>query len=177
MLIFLGLMTVAGGLFLLLWYRTVVSLPVGVQPPFIHSEPFKWGIPAISAVVMTAGLYLLSQVDYWLAGAVLAGAILLSFLVVRHDRYSAELRIIHDHYRKLRAANRDMEEMEILYHTAKWRYPRWSHDRLVELVAGKDIGGLMLLMLVADNKINPISDWELYRSLKSRVEKMARTAP
>jgi hypothetical protein len=172
--VLLGLATLVGGLFLFLWYRTIASLPVRTRPRFIRRGLFKWGIPATGAAVIAAGVYLLSQVGYRLAGVVLACAAGLSFLVVKYDRYSAEMRIIHDHYRKLRAANRNMDEMELLYLTAEWRYPRWSHDRLVELVAGKDIGSLILLMLINDSRIDPISDWELYRSLKSKVEKIAR---
>ncbi len=173
MLAFLGLMTVAGGLFLFLWYRTVVSLPAGKQPLFVHHALFKWGIPVVSLTVFASGIYLVSAVKYWIAGAALAAAVLLSFLVVKLDRYSAELRIIHDHYRELRAANPGMEELEALFLTAQWRYPRWPHDRVVELVAGKDIGSLMLLMLINENKINPIADWELYRSLKAKADRVA----
>ncbi len=65
-----------------------------------------------------------------------------------------------------------MDESEVLYHTARWRYPAWQHDRLVELVAGKDIESLILLMMISENKINPISDWELYRSLKAAAARI-----
>lgn len=173
MLIFLGVMTAAGGFFLFLWYRAVVSLPINKQPLFIHTMLFKWSIPVISFTVCAAGLYLLSAISLWLAGGVLAAAVLLAFLVVKFDRYSAEMRIILDHYRKVREANPGMEELEALYLTARRRYPRWSHDRIVELVAGKDIENLILLMLINENKINPISDWELYRSLKAKAARVA----
>jgi len=43
----------------------------------------------------------------------------------------------------------------------------------VELVAGKDIENLMLLMLINENKVNPISDWELYRSSKAKAARVA----
>jgi hypothetical protein len=173
MLTFLGLMTALGGLFLYLWYRTIVSFPLKKQPLFIHPVWFKRGMPVISVTVFAAGLYMLSAVSLRLASGVLAAAIVLAFLVVKFDRYSAEMRIIYDRYRKVREANPGMEEMEILFLTGQWRYPGWSHDRLVELVAGKDIENLMLLMLINENKVNPISDWELYRSSKAKAARVA----
>jgi hypothetical protein len=172
MLTFLGVMTTAGGLFLLLWYRTVVALPVKRQPLFIHPVLFKWGIPTLSVAIFAAGGYLLSTISHGLAGAVFAAALLLFVLVAKFDRYSAEMRIIHDHYRDVREANSGLEEVEVLFITAKWRYPQWSHDRIAELVAGKNIERLILLMLINENKIDPISDWELYRSVKVRVARL-----
>ncbi len=174
--IFLGILTLIGGLFLFLWYRTVVSFPVKRQPLFIHSLAFKWGIPLISAATFTSGLYQIAAADRWLAGIVLGSALLLSFLIMKFDRYSAEMRVIYGRYRTLREANPDMQEIEVLFHTARWRYPSWPHDRIVELVAGKDIVSLMLLMLINENKINPISDWELYRSLKTKATRIAGVA-
>ncbi|HYK89253.1 MAG TPA: hypothetical protein VE398_10810 [Acidobacteriota bacterium] len=176
MLAFLGLMTASAGVFLFLWYRTIVSLPVKKQPSFIHRPLFKWGIPAVSLAVGVSGLYELVMVNLWLAGLALAAGVLLSVLIVKTDRYSAEMRIIHGYYMKLREANPGMEEMEILYLVAKWRYPQWSHDRIVELVAGKDLGNLILLMMITENKISPISDWELYRSLKARAARIVGEA-
>ena len=170
----LGIVTAAGGTFLFLWYRTLVSLPVQKQPSFIHSTPFKWGIPAISAALFFAGFYLLWTISLRLAGGVLGVAVLLAFLLLKFDRYSAEMHIVYDQYLKVRTANPGMVEMAVLLHTAELRYPQWSHDRLVELVAGKDIENLILLMLINENKINPISDWELYRSLKTKAARVVR---
>ncbi len=173
--ILLGAMTAAGGLFLYLWYRTVVSLPVRKQPAFIHGTVFKWGIPSLSLILFAAGLLLLYEVSAWLAAGTLGVGALLSYLVVKFDRYTAEMRIINDYYRKVRDANAEMDEIEVLYLTAQWRNPGWSHDRLVELVAGKDLESLILLMILNENKINPISDWELYRSLKAKAASIVRT--
>jgi hypothetical protein len=111
----------------------------------------------------------LSTVSIWLAVGALVAAVTLSLLIVKFDRYSADMRIIHDYYRNVRTANPGLEENELLFITAMWRYPQWSHDRIVELVAGKDIENLLLLMLISENKINPLTDWELYRSLKTKA--------
>jgi hypothetical protein len=174
MLAILGIMTAAGGLFLLFWYRTLVSLPVNQQPRFIYPSAFKWGIPILGVLMFALGLFLLLEVRLWIALAAFAMAAVLAALLIRFDRYSANMRLIHDRYCKIRESNPDMDEQEVLYHTAQWRYPQWSHDRQVELVAGKGIEGLLLLMVITENKVNPISDWELYRSLKAKAASIAK---
>jgi len=170
-----GAMTAAWGLFLFLWYRTVVALPAAEQPLFIRPAAFKWGVPALALVLFVTGVFLLGTVRLRLAWVAAGAAALAVVLVLKFDRYSAEIRVIHDRYRSLRQANPQTEEIEVLFHTARWRYPSWTHDRLVELVAGKDIQSLILLMLINENKINPISDWELYRALKVKIARTTRT--
>jgi len=174
MLTILGIMTVAGGLFLLFWYRTLVSLPVNQQPQFIYPAVFKWGIPILGVLICALGLFLLLEVRLWMGMAVFAVAAMLAALLIRFDRHLANMRLIHDRYCKIKESNPDMDDQEVLYHTAQWRYPDWSHDRLVELVAGKGIEGLLLLMVITENKVNPISDWELYRSLKTKAASIAK---
>ena len=169
MMILLGLMTAAGGLFLFLWYRTVVNLPRKQQPQFILPAAFRWGVPAISLILFLAGTSLIASINPMAALMTAAGSFLLSYLTIKFDRYSANARMIFGHYSRLRQANPGMEEAEVLFRTAHWRYPDWSHDRLVEMTAGKDIGSLVLLMLISEYEINPIQDWELYRSLKTKV--------
>lgn len=175
MLASLGLLI--GGFFLFLWYRTVVALPVRMRPRFVYSRIFKWGVPSLSIVLYLAGVFLLGRVDLRLTGIALAGSGLILFLALRFDRYSATARIIYDRFRAIRDDNPGMEELEVLFRTAQWRYPRWTHDRILELVAGKDVNGLILLMLVTENKINPVDDWELYRSLKSKVGRITHAQP
>jgi hypothetical protein len=170
----LGIMTVAGGLFLFLWYRTVAGLPVRQQPQFSRPAVFKWGVPAVSLAVFATGMYLLAEVSRGQAAIAAGAAALVMFLVIRFDRYSANMRLIHDHYSEVRRANPEMEEIEALFLTAAWRYPKWSHDRLVELVAGKSIEELVLLMILNEYEINPISDWELYRTLKAKAAGIVR---
>jgi len=169
MMIFLGLMTAAGGLFLFLWYRTVVGLPRKRQPQFIRPMVFRWGVPAISLVLFLAGIFLLAGTNPITASVTAAISCILAFLTIEFDRYSANVRVIHSRYLQIRQANPGLEEAEVLFRTVHWRYPEWSHDRLVEMVAGKDIGSLILLMLISEYEINPIQDWELYRSLKTKV--------
>jgi hypothetical protein len=171
-MVLLGAMTTAGGLFLFLWYRTLVSLPVRQQPGFILPSVFKWGIPAISLILFLSGLLILAALNPWYALIAGALAALLGFLLLKFDRYSADMRLIHDRYKMIREANPSMEELEVLFHTARWRYPKWTDDRVLELVAGKDIASLILVMVVSENKINPISDWELYRTLKFKVARV-----
>jgi hypothetical protein len=172
MLALAGLLVTSGGVFLFLWYRTVAGLPVARRPSFIEGLSFKWGIPGIALLLFTVGLSMLAVINVGLGSAAAGASLILLWLVIRFDRYSAVARIVYHRYTRLRDANPALEDLEVLFHTAKWRYPLWSQDRIVELVAGKDIGGLILLMLVTENKINPISDWELYRSIKRKVERI-----
>ncbi len=172
MLIVLGIMTATGGLFLFLWYRTVVGLPQKLQPQFIRPYLFKWGVPGVSFAVFASGLFLLASVHLSLAAAAVFVAVGLVYLISRLDRYSADMRIIRDRYLEIRETNNGLPDKEALLQTARWRYPDWSHDRLVELVAGKDIEGLTLLMILNEHGINPLSDWELYRSLKAKAARI-----
>jgi hypothetical protein len=169
MLMVLGLMTAAGGLFLFLWYRTVVGLPRKQQPTFIRPLVFRWGVPAVGLVLFFAGIYLIAEINVIAALAAAAVSLVLACLIIRFDRYSANARLILGRYLRIGQANPGLEEVEIQLRTARWRYPEWTHDRLVEMAAGKDIGGLILLMLISEYEINPIQDWELYRSLKAKV--------
>ncbi len=168
----LGFMTAAGGLFLFLWYRTLAGLPAKQQPQFVRPYVFKWGVPAVSLLVFLAGVVMLREVSLAQAAVALVAAAIAASLVIRFDRYTANMRLIRDRYRRIHKADPSMEEAEVLFHTAAWRYPKWTHDRLVELVAGKNLEELVLLMIINDYDINPLSDWELYRSLKSKCSKI-----
>lgn len=168
-----GVTVALAGTVVSLWYRTVVALPLARRPAYVRRALFKWGVPGLSLLLFAADLLLLNAASPLLGAVLLAALLLGGYLVIRLDACTAEMRLISDRYRRVREANPAMEEMEILFHTAAWRYTGWSHDRLVELVAGNDIEGLMLLMMVNENKINPLSDWELYRSLKSKAARIA----
>jgi len=170
----LGIMSAAGGLFLFLWYRTVAGLPVKQRPVFSRPAAFKVGVPAVSILVFAAGFFLLKAVSWSLAVISALIAVLATFVILRFDRYSANMRLIYGHYREIRRSSAGLEEIEVLFHTAAWRYPKWSHDRLVELVAGKNIEELILLMMLNEYDVNPISDWELYRSLKAKASQIVR---
>jgi hypothetical protein len=174
MIILLGLMTVAGGAFLFLWYRAVVSLPSKRQPLFIRNRAFKWGVPAASLAVFFAGLAITGVESLPAAGIAAAICVLAGCLVIRFDHYSADIKILFSRYGELKMQNPDLHPAEVLFSLASWRYPQWSHDRLVELVAGKDIEDLILLMIVNENQINPLQDWELYRKLKMTAAEIVR---
>ncbi len=174
MLILLGLMTASGGAFLFLWYRTVVCLPLKRQPFFVRTILFQRCAPALSLAVFGAGLTLIGSENLPAAGTTAALCLLAGYLILRFDRYSATMRIICSRYTELRERNPELEQMELLFHLARWRYPQWSHDRLVELVAGKDFENLLLLMIVQENEVNPLQDWELFRQLKSKVARIVQ---
>ena len=160
------------GVFALLWYRTLLRLPARRRPQFFSHPMFRYGVPAASAILLSFSLYIIARKSITIAIVCAVTAATAALLIAGFDRCSAEMRIIYDQYRKIRYANRAMGEFEVLYRTAAWRYPSWSEDRLVELVAGKDIQGLMVLMMIQENQINPLSDWELYRRLKSQAARI-----
>ena len=170
-----GLLMVAAGTFLFLWYRTLAGLPLKRQPSFIRPALVKWGVPTLALVIFAEGVALLVEVSPAVALVATTVSAVLCALIIRFDRYSAEMRLIHDKYLTIRQANPGMEEMEVLFLTARSRYPQWSHDRVVELVAGKDIETLCLLIILNENQINPIRDWELYRSLKTKAKRIIRS--
>ncbi len=170
----LGIMTAAAGLFLFLWYRTLAALPAKQQPQFVRPYVFKWGVPAVSLLVFLASVIMLWEVSRREAVITVVVAVAAAFLIVKFDRYSANMRMIRDRYYRIRQADPAMEETEALFHTAAWRYPKWPHDRLVELVAGKNLEELVLLMIINDFDISPLADWELYRTLKRKCALIVR---
>ena len=163
-----------GGLLLFAWYRTVVSLPMARRPSFIIKACYKWGVPATSLLLFVVGVCVLLAIDVRLA---LAGAIVLPtlfFLFIKFDRYSATTRLLYHQYRTLRDEKPDMADLEVLFHIAQRRYPTWSQERILQFVAGKDVTELILLILVTEGQINPLLDWELYRSVKTKVSRITR---
>jgi hypothetical protein len=174
-MILFGFIVASAGVFLFLWYRTVAGLPLKIQPRIIRIPAFKWGAPVISLLLAVAGIGLVAGRSKAGAVAVAALLICLSLMIVRFDPYTAEMNNIYRQYREIRDANPGWEEAEVLFCTATWRYPGWNHDRLVELVAGKNIESLILLMIINEKQINPLRDWELYRTLKAGAARVART--
>ena len=125
MIMILGAMTVAGGAFLFLWYRIAVSLPVQKRPRFVHTPAFKWGVPALAGMLFLIGCVLMARmsVRYAVAAALMSG--LVAFLLIYFDQYSANARLIYGHYKAVRTENPDLDEIEVLFETASWRYPDW----------------------------------------------------
>jgi hypothetical protein len=161
------------GLALGLWYRNVVGLPVRRIPSWTRPMAFKWGIPALSLLLYLGGLAQLAAIKIVLVLSVSGVTLAAGFVLLRFDKYSADMKSVYYTYSHIRKANPWMEESEVLFRTAERRYPEWSEDRLLELAAGKSIEGLMLLMMVQENGINPLADWELYRTLKRRAAAVA----
>lgn len=169
MLTLAGTLAVLFAVFLLAWYRTVVSLPAARRPAFTGVPLFKWGVPAASALAFGAGLLAAGSRSGWTALVLSAAGAALATLLIGFDRYSAQMRDVYARYRSFKAERPHVGEAEALFRTARWRYPDWSEDRLAELISGKDIENLLLLMIIQENRINPISDWDLYRTLRAKA--------
>ena len=69
---FLGLFLTAAGLFLFLWYRTVVGLPESTRPMVTGRLAFKWGVPSLSMFLFFFGILILAWGSVWHALAGLA---------------------------------------------------------------------------------------------------------
>lgn len=171
-IVLIGCLLTGSGVFLALWYRTVVGLPLRRRPRFLSIRAIRWGVPAVAVAAFFGGqVFLYSQgLRFLLITLCVVG--LFAFLVLRFDNYSVEARNIYDVFKKIRDANPAMQDLEVLFRTAERRYPQWSQDRLLELVAGKDIESLILIMLVQENEINPLSDWGLYRGVREKVSRI-----
>jgi hypothetical protein len=171
--ILLGALTTAGGLFLLLWFRTITGLPASRRPGFVRPAYFRWGVPAAGAALLVMGIFVLVQASPAAALATALVAAAAAGLLIKFDRYSAGMRIMYDDYNRLRRANPCMSDPDVLFYTARRHYPGWSEDRIVELVAGKDIDSLMLLTAISEHGVNPITDWQLYRSMRAKAARIA----
>jgi hypothetical protein len=173
MFILLAVLVGITGLFATLWYRTLVGLPASRRPRYSSHRLFKWGVPLGAVSFLMLSFYIIGKKSITALIVFVVGSAVSAACVLRFDRYSAEMRLIYDKYRNISAANPAMEEIEVLFHTAEWRYPAWNQDRLLELVAGKDVEALMVLMMMHENGINPLSDWHLYRRLRARAAGIA----
>src|SRR5512137_998128 len=100
-----GLLMVGAATFLFLWYRTLAGLPLKRQPLYIRPAIFKWGVPAVALILFVEGVVLLIKVSPEAAVAAVAVSAVMCALVIRFDRYSAEMRLIYDKYLSIRRAN------------------------------------------------------------------------
>jgi len=83
------------------------------------------------------------------------------------------MRVIYDDYVDLKRQNPGGSEFDLLFSIVKFRYPRWSEDRKMEICAGKDIKQLVLLLVILEYEIHPLNDMSLYERLKARAENLA----
>ena len=134
MLTALGVLMTAGGLFLFLWYRTVVGLPESTRPAGARRIPFKWGIPFLGALSFLLGLLPLARESLWHGLGGMAVSAVLAFVLIRFDRYAAAMRIIYDHYRKMRAARAKIKIVKVCMHhfaiTIYWMIDEVMHVTL-----------------------------------------------
>lgn len=161
------------GAFLVIWPLTIRRLSLAQQPAFSRAGWFSLGVPLVGLFVFLAGFGMALQRSWLAAGVTLAVTLAGGVLLLRHDQYSAMVRILFDDYVNLKKANPGSNEFDLLYSIVKSRKPYWNEDRIMEFCAGKDIKQLVLLLLIMEYEIHPLDDMGLYERLKITVESRA----
>src|SRR5258706_8323272 len=159
--ILLGLL---GG-FLLVWSLGIRRLSAAQRPQFSKAIWFIWGVPWLGVVFFSGGFGLTIRQNPGLGITALAVTLILSFLLFRHDPYSAMARILFDDYLTLKKENPGSNDFDLFYSIVKSRRPRWNEDRIMEFCVGKDIQQLVLLLLITEYEIHPLNDMRLYEAL------------
>ncbi len=169
MLIFAILMGAAGA-FICVWAASLGRMSAAQRPRFSQTLWARLGIPILGGVLAAGGLALALRISILWGSISLLGILGLAWLVLRHDQYSAMIRILYQDYFDLKKENPDAPDSDLLYSIVKSRRPRWTEDRIMEVCAGKDVKQLVLLLLIIEFEIHPLNDMELYERLKQKVE-------
>ena len=160
------------GCFLLGWSINLRRMSVAQRPRFSRQPSFRFSAPLLGGGLGLAGFGLAIQRSLLWGGLSCAISFILCWLLLKHDRYSAVIRILYDDYLTLKKQNPQSKEFDRLFSIVKSRYPRWSEDRMMEICAGKDIRQLVLLLLLIEYEIHPLNDMRLYEKLKARVDEL-----
>ena len=160
------------GILICVWTITLARLPVAQRPRFSWSLWFRIGFPLLGGALTTVGSILAMRQDLWKGGLGVVVALLLSWLLLRHDKSTAMIRLLFEDYFNLKKENPQVAELDLLYSLVKCRRPQWSEDRILEACVGKDIKQLVLLLMIIEFNIHPLNDMRLYEKLKQRVERL-----
>ena len=163
----------ATGCFLIVWTNALKRLSLAQRPRFSRRPLFVWGVPMLGGLLAILGFAVALRRNLPWTTAIAALCFLLGWLVLRHDQYSAMMRVIYDDYVSLKRQNPGGSEFDLLFSIIKFHYPRWSEDRKMEICAGKDIKQLVLLLVILEYEIHPLNDMPLYERLKARAENLA----
>jgi hypothetical protein len=175
-MVFLENLLAAAGCFLIVWSISLKRLSSAQRPRFSRASSFLWGIPILGGVLAALGFSLAMQRSSFWTGLTAVLCLVLSWLVLQHDQYSAMMRILYGDYLSLKRRNAGASEFDLLVSIVKSRYPRWSEDRKMEICVGKDIKQLVLLLVIIEYEIHPLNDMPLYERLKAKAEALAPPA-
>ncbi|HVN82867.1 MAG TPA: hypothetical protein VMW38_28045 [Terriglobia bacterium] len=162
----------AFGILICVWTITLSRLPVAQRPRFSWSLWFRIGLPLLGGALTTVSSILAMRQNPWEGGPGVAAALLLAWLLLRHDRSSAMIRLLFEDYFNLKKENPQAAELDLLYSLVKCRRPQWTEDRILEVCVGKDIKQLVLLLMIIEFNIHPLNDMRLYERFKRRVERL-----
>ena len=171
-MILLGILIGITGCFLLVWALGLSHMSGAQRPRFSRLIWFRWLAPALGGTLALAGFGLAIQRNLRVGAVSFAVSLLLCWLLIRHDQYSAMITILYDDYFSLKKENPQATEFDLLFSIVKSRYPRWKEDRVLEVCAGKDIKQLVLLLVVIEHEIHPLNDMPLYEKLKAKAEQL-----
>jgi hypothetical protein len=172
-MIFGEILLAVAGCFLWVWSIGLRRLSSAQRPRFSLRPIFLWGVPVLGGLMAMIGFALAFQRSGLWAGISLALVVVLSWLVLEQDQYSAMMRILYDDYLTLKKQNPGSSEFDLLFSIVKSHYPRWSEDRKMEICVGKDIKQFVLLLVVLEYEIHPINDMPLYERLKIKAQALA----
>jgi multidrug transporter EmrE-like cation transporter len=172
-MIFLEILLAIAGCFLMVWNISLRRLSSAQRPRFSLKPIFLWGVLVLGGSLAMTGFTLAFDRNMLWAGLSLAFTLVLGWLVLEHDQYSAMMRILYDDYLTLKRQNPGSSEFDLLFSIVKSHYPRWSEDRKMEICVGKDIKQLVLLLVVLEYEIHPLNDMPLYERLKTKAEALA----
>jgi hypothetical protein len=160
------------GCFLLIWSLNLRRMSAAQRPRFSRHPRFRFGVPLLGGSLVLLGFGLAIRRSLLWGGLSCTVSLVLCWLLLQHDQYSAMMRILYDDYLHLKKQNPQSKEYDLLFSIVKSRYPRWSEDRMMEICVGKDIKQLVLLLLVIEYEIHPLNDMLLYEKLKAKVEEL-----
>jgi hypothetical protein len=171
-MIFLSILSGILGCFLLVWAAHLRRLSAAQRPRFSRRTWFRWGVPLLGIFLGLVGFALAVRWSLLWGCTSLILCVVLCWLLLQYDQYSAMIRILYGNYFDLKKGSPEAKEFDLLYSIVKSHRPRWREDRITEVCAGKDIKQLVLLMLVLEFEIHPLEDMRLYEKLKARVERL-----
>jgi len=160
------------GCFLLVWAAHLRRLSAARRPRFSRQTWFRWGVPLLGVLLGLVGFTLAVRWNLLWGSISLMLSLVLCWLLLQYDQYSAMIRILYDHYFDLKTGSPQSNEFDLLCSIVKSHRPRWPEERVAEFCVGKDIKQLVLLLMVLEFEIHPLQDMRLYEGVKARVDSL-----
>jgi len=112
------------GCFLLVWSINLRRMSVAQRPRFSRWPSFRFSAPLLGGGLGLAGFGLAIQRSPLWGGLSCAISLILCWLLLKHDQYSAVIRILYDDYLTLKKQNPPSKEFDLLFSIVKSRSAR-----------------------------------------------------